>query len=549
MRLGLSCTFGALLLAACFNPEEKPGETDQSEDGTGTEGTSGGPGVTSDDLSTTADPSTDPDSATTTAGVDQPPSVELLVNGSASPPDLAHAAPVPLLAQATDDGSVTRVDFYDGSILVGSDDTEPFELELLLTSADGGPHSLSARAYDDADQEGQSNTVELVVAVTGGGTVASETNLFQMGGIFFHPGIGVVLDHDDNVVVAGSLSTADFGVVGLAVQSLAPDLASTNWQLTVPMSLVDGQPQFLTFGQPVLSLDGSTVAIGGNAMGPEGVIQPNVAVLRVAADGSGPQTPFLQLPSDPDAQNIPLAGIARDPSGAVLVGGPDDMITKIDPVTGMPLWQSAVGQAWTIGNLGGHRIRVDDEGDVIFDIFECMGGSCTLSTRKINGFDGNELWTEQIAVSDGSFFLHVGGSAPGPDGQVLTLHGPPLSEGGGLHMVLRADNGAVLQDLSLGGEGDTFAVADLAFDAQGYVVAVGTRFIGGDQDAREGAAIRFSTEGEVLWQRPFGFGSTDDQAMALAFDRYGRVVVVGLSDLDIGFLVFLGDVWVAQLDL
>lgn len=37
--------------------------------------------------------------------------------------------------------------------------------------------------------------------------------------------------------------------------------------------------------------------------------------------------------------------------------------------------------------------------------------------------------------------------------------------------------------------------------------------------------------------------------MALALDRYGRVVVVGLSDMELSFLVFLGDVWVTQLDL
>lgn len=548
MRLGLPLCCSAVLLTACFNPgggSETDGAT-ETDDGTGTaSGT--GPGVTTDDPDTTVSPTSDTDDPTG-GPEDAPPTVELLIDGSAAPADLLHAAPVTLEAQASDDNSVARVDFYEDDALIGSDDVEPFTLELLLTSADNGAHTYSARAYDDGDQEGLSDPVSLAVDVAGGASVASETNLFQMGGIFFHPGIGVVLDHDDNVLVAGSLSTAGFDVTGLAVQSLAPDLGRTNWQMTVPMALLDGQPQFLTFGQPVLSLDGNSLAIGGNSMGTDGVLDPNITVLRVSTDGSGP-LPFVELPSDPKVQNIPVAGLARDPDGAILLGGPDDQITKLSAMGGMPLWQAPVGQAFTISDMGGHRIRTDAEGDVIFDAFGCEAMTCTITTRKINGFDGSELWTEQVEFTDDTFFMHVGGSAPGPDGQVLTLYGPPLVDGGGLHMVLRDGSGAILEDHALGGDGDVFAVADLAFDAQGYVVAVGTRHIGGDTDAREGAAIRFTPQGEVLWQRPFGFGMNDDQAMALALDRQGRVVVVGLSDLDLNFLVFLGDVWVTLLDL
>lgn len=552
MRLGLPPLCGAVLLSACFNPGGGSTDTDAATEGStgpGTDGPSTGPGVTTDDPDTTAGPTTDPTgSATTTDGVDDPPTIELLVNGSATPAALDHAAPVPFEAQVMDDGTVARVEFYEGDTLIGTDDTEPFVLEVLMTSANNGPHTYTALAFDDADQEGASDPVDLVVTITGGAPVASETNLFQMGGVFFHPGIGVVLDDADNVIVAGSVSTAGFDVTGLAVQSLAPDLGSTNWQMTVPMALLDGQPQFLTFGQPALSLDGSSLAIGGNSMGVAGTLDSNVTVMRVAADGSGP-LPFVEIPSDPMVQNIPMAGIARDPNGDIIIHGPDDDLTKLNAMTGMPMWQAPVGQAWTIGDLGGHRIRTDDEGDIIFDIFECPGTTCTLSTRKINGFDGSELWTEQLDVGNVSTYLHVGGSAPGPDGQVLTLHGSAMDDGGGLHMVLRDDGGNVLEDHMLGPGGDTFAIADLAFDAQGFVVAVGTRFIGGNTDMREGAAIRFTPQGDVLWQRPFGFGTNDDQSMALTLDRYGRVVVVGLSDLDIGFLVFLGDVWVTQLDL
>lgn len=549
MRIGFTVLGLGLLVAGCFNP----GTVDDTEGATGSTGTS--------DASETAPTTleTSPTTASTTAPTgldstsdgsgDDPPTVVLLVDGSGTPPDRVHAGRVPLTANAMDDGSVARVEFYDGAELLASDDTAPFAAELLLTSLDDGAHTFTARAFDDADQSGESDPVGLAVNIDGGATVASETNLFQMGGILFHPGIGVVHDEAQNVIVVGSLSTANFEVTGLGAISLSPDLADTNWQVSVPMSLVDGQPQFLTMGQPAISTDGSTIAIGGNAMGVDGVLSNNASIFRVAADGSGP-LPFFELSSDPMVQNVPLAGISRDPDGNVFLAGPDDDITKIDPSAGGgTLWQSPVGQTWTVSDLGGHRIRTDPEGDVIFDVFTCSAGTCTLETRKINGFDGNQLWSHEIALGDDQYFMHVGGSAAGPSAQVMTLHGASMTDGGGLHMVLRDENGGMLEDLVIAGEGDQYAVADLAYDEQGQVVAVGTMFPGGDGSMRQPFAIRFDEAGNVLWQRTFGFGTNDDQAMSLALDREGRLVVVGIADIDALFIVFLGDVWVAQLDL
>jgi hypothetical protein len=532
-------------MAGCFNP----GDVDDTDVTVGTTDPTSEPPSSSTDAPTTHAPTTGLDS-TSQGVVDEPPTVELRVDGATMPAPVVHARRVSLTAEASDDGTVTRVEFYDGDVLLATDDTAPFATELLLTSVDAGAHAFVARAIDDAAQVGESAVVELTVSIEGGATVASQTNLFEMGGIAFHPGIGVVHDADENVIVVGSLTSANFNVTGLGVVSLSPDLASTNWQVTVPMSLVAGQPQFLTLGRPVIDADGSTVGIGGNAMGTDGVLDPNVAIFRVATDGSGP-LPFLELPSNPDAQNIAVAGLALDPSGNGVLAGPDDFITKLDPASGGALWQTPVGQTWTVNGLGGHRIGTDHEGDVIFDVFTCDGGAgtCALETRKINGFDGNQLWSREIVLGNDQYFMHVGGSVAGPQGQVLTLHGPPLADGGGLHMVLRDGGGSTRQDLVIAGEGDEYAVADVAYDPQGFVVAVGTVLPGGDVSMRQPFAIRFDEAGTVLWQRTFGFGRNDDQAMGLAIDTQGRLLVVGIADIEAIFIVFLGDVWVAQLDL
>jgi hypothetical protein len=67
-----------------------------------------------------------------------------------------------LRADATDaDGSVARVDFYDGATLVASDTTAPYE--AVLNNVSGGSHSLSARATDNRAGTGTSATVAVQV--------------------------------------------------------------------------------------------------------------------------------------------------------------------------------------------------------------------------------------------------------------------------------------------------------------------------------------------------------------------------------------------------
>jgi hypothetical protein len=560
MRIGLAL-FGSVSLFGCYSQpthDGTEGATDASSDTTADATETSPTGQTSSQPDTGTAPTTDASNTNPTAvdsssggSGDQPPIVVLEVDGSAAPRDLVHAGHVALTAEAMDDGTVARVELYDGADLLATIEAPPYAAEVLLTSADAGTHTFTARAFDDADQMGESDPVDLAVTIEGGATVASATNLFQMGGISFHPGIGAVLDDADNVIVVGSLTTSGFAVTGVGAISLSPDLGDTNWQMSVPMSLVDGAPQYLTLGAPVMHPSGAAIAIGGNVMGTDGVLDPNASIFPLHADGSGP-LPFVQIPSNPDAQNIALAGIVGDGDGNVFLAGPDDDLTKIDAMPGgSTLWQSPVGHTWTTADLGGYRIRADVEGDAIFDVFTCSAAApvCTLETRKINGFDGNELWSDSVQVNDTDYFMHVGGSTTGPDAQVLTLHGPALVDGGGLRMVLRDADGGMLEDMLLGGDGDRFSVADLAYDEQGYIVAVGTMLPGGDVTMRQPFAVRFDEAGNVLWQRSFSFGTNDDQAMALALDRNGRVVVVGIADIETIFIVFLGDVWVAQLDL
>jgi len=67
-----------------------------------------------------------------------------------------------LSATATDNVGVTRVDFFDGSTLLGSDATAPYTFTVALTAANNGVHLYTAKAFDAA----LNNTTSAAASVT-----------------------------------------------------------------------------------------------------------------------------------------------------------------------------------------------------------------------------------------------------------------------------------------------------------------------------------------------------------------------------------------------
>jgi hypothetical protein len=53
-------------------------------------------------------------------------------------------------AKAEDDDNVSKVEFYNGDVLKGTDATEPYAFNWAITAADNGTHSWTAKAYDKA---------------------------------------------------------------------------------------------------------------------------------------------------------------------------------------------------------------------------------------------------------------------------------------------------------------------------------------------------------------------------------------------------------------
>lgn len=94
---------------------------------------------------------------------DRPPDVSLAV----SPTSASAGQVVRLVAAATDDFGVARVEFFRisgaGSIALGSDGSPPYALDATLPTGATGTVQFFARAVDDAGQSRDSDLVSVSV--------------------------------------------------------------------------------------------------------------------------------------------------------------------------------------------------------------------------------------------------------------------------------------------------------------------------------------------------------------------------------------------------
>ncbi|MEP7301108.1 MAG: Ig-like domain-containing protein [Caldimonas sp.] len=106
--------------------------------------------------------------ATVTLGADAtPPTVSL----AASPANVVAPGSTMLTATANDLAGVTKVEFYRGATLIGTDTTAPYEQTVAFTPADIGSAAFTAKAFDAANN----NATSAVLTVTIGADVTPPT--------------------------------------------------------------------------------------------------------------------------------------------------------------------------------------------------------------------------------------------------------------------------------------------------------------------------------------------------------------------------------------
>jgi hypothetical protein len=102
-----------------------------------------------------------------------PPTVSL----SSSATSVTSATTISLTATATDNVGVTKVEFYEGTTLLGSATAAPYTLPISYTSTNNGTHTYSAKAYDAANNSATSGNVTVTVQIQGADTTPPTVSL------------------------------------------------------------------------------------------------------------------------------------------------------------------------------------------------------------------------------------------------------------------------------------------------------------------------------------------------------------------------------------
>ena len=137
---------------------------------------------------------------------------------------------VDISASASDNVAVSRVDFYANGALLGSDSTAPYSYSWDTAHVAGGSYTLSAKAYDAADNMQQSSDVVVTVPVS-----LSQSVVFGSGsavGTVFIAGLPAPGAYNLNVTVTMPAGTT------IQSAALSPDFAFGDWLVGVNGGLV-----------------------------------------------------------------------------------------------------------------------------------------------------------------------------------------------------------------------------------------------------------------------------------------------------------------------
>jgi hypothetical protein len=151
---------------------------------------------------------------------------------------VASAQTLTIVAQASDNVGVSKVEFYDGSKLLATDTTNTYSTTLTVAEADNGVHNLTVVAYDAAGNKTTSSPVAVTVNIA---TASTEPGSFQIGASTYsvNEGAGkvdVLIKRTGGSAGAASIEVRTLGVTA----DWATDYDSFSWTV---VNFADGQSQ------------------------------------------------------------------------------------------------------------------------------------------------------------------------------------------------------------------------------------------------------------------------------------------------------------------
>ena len=266
-----------------------------------------------------------------------PPTVVLTAPGNGS--SGTTGTPINLTATAADaDGSVAKVEFYDGNTKLGEDTSSPYALSWTPTTT--GAHSLTARATDNLGQLATSAAVVVTINAPGSdtqppvATLTAPANLATgLAGV-----LAVTATATDNVGVTSVEFQVDGAQVGAALTA-APYAVNVNadayasGQHVLRVRASDAAGNTSAWATATVEFGGSRAVPAGFtrdeswitglssataiAQAPDGrlFVAQQGGALRVVKAGVLLATPFIQLTVDPNGERG-LIGVTLHPNFA-----------------------------------------------------------------------------------------------------------------------------------------------------------------------------------------------------------------------------------------
>ncbi len=185
-------------------------------------------------------------------------------------PTTAISAPVPGAtvsgatsgtATASDNGGVTRVEFYLDGTLASTDTTDPYAWSWDTTTAPDGAHTLTTKAYDAAGNVGTSTSVTVTVSNAASLDV-SNFRLVQANAAYtYYLPAGTIVQANGYVVIGRNATKAAF---------------ESFWHTTLPTNVVyinaasafpviNGSETYTLFNAAGTKIDGTTIAMASGA--------------------------------------------------------------------------------------------------------------------------------------------------------------------------------------------------------------------------------------------------------------------------------------------
>jgi hypothetical protein len=163
---------------------------------------------------------------TTCTGAHQPPVAVLTSPEPGATYSVDAEVPLAATAAAADSATVSKVEFYSDTALLGTDTTAPFELRTSSLAA--GDHSLYARAYDSRGATGESSPVGIRI-VSGPAVTANPTQLGVQQGQTGSYEVSLSKQPSANVTVTTARESGNTGlsVTGGASLTFTPQ----NWNV------------------------------------------------------------------------------------------------------------------------------------------------------------------------------------------------------------------------------------------------------------------------------------------------------------------------------